>query len=344
MNVTEVKAGGSGSAVSKAAKAIEVRGITKVYPGDVRALDGLSLSVDPGKTYALLGPNGAGKTTTVSILTTLTRPSDGMAQVDGIDVVANADAARRKIGVTFQEMILDDALTGLQVLSFHGRLYRLPRAECAARAAELLDLVELTEAGNRKCKTYSGGMKRRLELARALMTVPKVLFLDEPTLGLDPTGRAAIWDYIRQLVAERGLTVFLTTHYLDEAQQLADTVGILDHGRLVAEGRPAALIDELGEDTVTLRGTGRLGDTRERLSSLEFVKTVTPLDGGLMIGLESSSRHLPEIIAEATATGFAIEDVGVAKPDLGSVFAKYTGHRLVAETEENQPSAEEEQS
>lgn len=314
--------------ISEAPKAIEVADLTKVYAGDVLAVDRLTLSVDAGTTYALLGPNGAGKTTTISILTTLISPTDGVARINGIDVVRDERKVRRDIGVTFQEMILDDALTGRQVLAYHGRLYRMSRGDCASRAKQLLELVNLEDAADRKCKTYSGGMKRRLELARALMTVPKVLFLDEPTLGLDPSGRAQIWEYVRSLVKDTGLTVLLTTHYLDEAHQLADRVGILDRGRVAAEGTPDQLIDELGADTIVLRGNGSTDNLREKLQSLRFVQTVSVVDDGLLIGVESSSRHLADVVSQATRSEFSIEDVSVSKPDLGAVFAKYTGHKL----------------
>ncbi len=309
-------------------KAIEATNLTKVYSGDVQAVKRLTLSIDSGATYALLGPNGAGKTTTISILTTLALPSDGVARINGFDVTRDGKRVRREIGVTFQEMILDDALTGRQILNYHGRLYGMSRSNCGSRAKQLLDLVEMSEAADRKCKTYSGGMKRRLELARALMTVPKVLFLDEPTLGLDPSGRAQIWEYIRNLVKQQGLTVLLTTHYLDEAYQLADRVGILDRGRLVVEGVPDQLIEELGADTIAIRGTGPSDTLRERLESFPFVQSISQMEEGLLIGVESSSRHLAAVVSEALSSGFVIEDVSVSKPDLGAVFARYTGRKL----------------
>ena len=244
------------SGPSGTAPAIETRGLCKTFKNDIRAVQSLDMVVSRGATYALLGPNGAGKTTTISILTTLAEPTSGKARINGRDVVTDAARVRRDIGVTFQEMVLDDVLTGRQVLDYHGRLYGLPTSERRKRADELLALAELSDAAGRKCKEYSGGMKRRLELARALMTVPRVLFLDEPTLGLDPQGRTRIWDYIRELKQRAELTVLLTTHYLDEAEHLADRVAIMDHGRLVAEGTPATLIDELGADTIRVLGRG----------------------------------------------------------------------------------------
>jgi len=308
--------------------AIETRGLRKTYGGDVVAVDALDLVVPRGSTYALLGPNGAGKTTSISILTTLIAPTAGRAWVDGRDVVTEATEVRRRIGVTFQETVLDDALTGRQVLEFAGRLHGLPAAARRRRADELLELTELTDAASRRARAYSGGMKRRLELARALMTVPRVLFLDEPTLGLDPQGRARLWDYVRALKRDTDLTVLLTTHYLDEAQQLADRVGIMDHGRLVAEGAPQALIDALGSDTIRVRGRGAADELGPRFAGIDFVQSFASVDGGFLLGVASASRHLAEVITLTSQAGFAIDDVAVAKPDLGAVFFQHTGRSL----------------
>jgi ABC-2 type transport system ATP-binding protein len=315
-------------------RAIEVIGLSKTYDGGVTAVDGLDLSVESNTIYALLGPNGAGKTTAISVLTTLLSPTTGTASIDGHDVNEEERAVREQIGVTFQEMVLDDALTGRQVLTYHGRLYGLTARECRERSDELLSLVELSDAADRKCKTYSGGMKRRLELARALMTVPSVLFLDEPTLGLDPVGREKIWTYVRRLVEEEGLTVLLTTHYLDEAEQLADRVGIMDHGQLVAEGTPTELIESLGEDTVTLRGEGSVEELTRVLNALDLVQQVTKVDDGVLVSVSSSSRGVAQIVAAASEADFKLQDVSVAKPDLGSVFFKYTGHQMSGGGEE----------
>ena len=245
--------------------AIEVRGLVKRYNEKVLAVDGVDLSIPFNTIYALLGPNGAGKTTTISVLTTLLEPTDGNAKVLGLDVVKQASEVRKRIGVTFQEMVLDDDLTGRQVMDYHGRLYSMSRDTRQAKIEELLDLVELDEAADRQAKTYSGGMKRRLELARALMTSPEVLFLDEPTLGLDPQTRARVWDYLRTLKEESGMTLLLTTHYMDEAEELADFVGIIDMGKLVTEGTPQALIEKMGADTIHVIGRGHLSGDRQRL-------------------------------------------------------------------------------
>jgi ABC-2 type transport system ATP-binding protein len=319
---------GYGNGAMSAIKAVEVKDLSKTYSNGVQAVDGLNLVVEKNTIYALLGPNGAGKTTTISILTTLASPSAGTAKVNGYDVVEEEKAVRGSIGVTFQEMVLDEALTGRQVLMYHGRLYGLSSTECRRRSNELLPLVDLSDSADRKCRSYSGGMKRRLELARALVTVPNVLFLDEPTLGLDPNGRSRIWTYIKDLMQRTDLSVLLTTHYLDEAEQLSDRVGIMDRGKLVAEGSPSELIEALGADTVTLRGGGSTRALIQRLRGLDDVQEVTAVDGGVLIGVSSSSRRIAEIVAAAGEVDFTIRDVSVTKPNLGGVFFKQTGHEM----------------
>jgi len=309
-------------------QAIEVRGLVKRYNKEVLALDGVDLSIPANTIYALLGPNGAGKTTSISILTTLLEPTSGTAKVLGLDVVKQAGEVRGRIGVTFQEMVLDDELTGKQVLDYHGRLYGQSKAERQAKIEELLALVELEEAAGRQAKTYSGGMKRRLELARALMTTPEVLFLDEPTLGLDPQTRVRIWDHIRALKKDQGMTMLMTTHYMDEAENLADQVGIIDLGKLVAEGTPQALIEQMGADTIHVTGEGDRAGFAERVKALPFVQTVSVGRTVIQIGVDSGSRRLVEVISEAARNGFAVEDISVSKPSLGDVFLKYTGRRL----------------
>jgi ABC-2 type transport system ATP-binding protein len=308
--------------------AIEARGLVKRYDEEVLAVDGVDLSIEANTIYALLGPNGAGKTTTISILTTLLEPTEGTANVVGLDIVRQATEVRRCIGVTFQEMVLDDELTGRQVLDYHGRLYGQSKAERQKRTGELLALVELEKAADRQAKTYSGGMKRRLELARALMTTPEVLFLDEPTLGLDPQTRARIWEYIRHLKEDRGMTVLMTTHYMDEAEALADTVGIIDLGKLVAEGSPQALIEQMGADTIRVIGHGDRDGFADNVRALPYVQGVTVGDQVIQIGVDAGSRRLVEIVSLATGNGFTVEDISVAKPGLGDVFLKFTGRRL----------------
>jgi len=308
--------------------AIEAKGLIKRFGEEVLAVDWVDLSIPSNTIYALLGPNGAGKTTTISMLTTLIEPTDGLARVVGFDVVRQAGEVRRRIGVTFQEMVLDNELTGRQVLDYHGRLYGQGKAPRQAKIAELLALVELEEAANRRVNTYSGGMKRRLELARGLMTEPEVLFLDEPTLGLDPQNRINIWDYIRRLKEVHHLTLLLTTHYMDEAEKIADRVAIIDHGRIVVEGTPRELIDQMGADAVHIGGQGSSDEFMEKVRALSFVQTVTTGEGLIQIGVDSGNRRLAEVVSVANSSGFIVEDISVARPGLGDVFLKYTGRQL----------------
>ena len=308
--------------------AIQASGLVKRYSEEVLAVDGVDLNIEANTVYALLGPNGAGKTTTILILTTLLQPTSGSASVVGFDVVHQASDVRRRIGVTFQEMILDVELTGRQVLDYHGRFYGMKKAHRKAKISELLALVELEEAANRRVSTYSGGMKRRLELARGLMTEPEVLFLDEPTLGLDPQNRASIWDYLRNLKEQRGLTLLLTTHYMDEAEHLADRVGIIDQGHIVVEGTPRELIEQMGSDSIRIAGQGDGEKFIEEVRSLSFVQTVTTGDDLIQIGIDSGNKRLPEIVSVANNCGFVIEDISVTKPSLSDVFLKYTGRQL----------------
>ena len=308
--------------------AIEASGLVKRYSNEVTAIEEVDLQVQVNTIHALLGPNGAGKTSTISVLTTLIEPTAGSAKVAGFDVVRQAGEVRRRIGVTFQEMVLDGDLTGRQALDYHGRLYRLKARHRQSKIADLLGLVELEDAADRKIKTYSGGMKRRLELARGLMTSPEVLFLDEPTTGLDPQNRANIWDYIKNLKEQSGLTLLLTTHYMDEAEALADQVSIIDHGRIVVEGTPRELIDQMGADTIRITGQGDSTSYLKKVQSLPFVQAINSSEGLIQIGVDSGNKRLAEIVSLAQNNGFTIEDISLTKPSLGDVFIKYTGRQL----------------
>jgi ABC-2 type transport system ATP-binding protein len=309
--------------------AIEARGLVKRF-GEVTAVDGIDLAVPRGAIYALLGPNGAGKTTTFNILTTLTTPTAGTARVAGHDVLAAPAMVRARIGVTFQDIVLDNDLSGREVLDIHGRLYRQPAELRRKRIADLVELVQLGDAIDRRVKTYSGGMKRRLELARGLMTDPEVLFLDEPTQGLDPQNRAGIWSHIKELNRRQGLTLLLTTHYMDEADALASMVGIVDRGRMATEGRPEELVASMGADVIRVRGAGERGHFVETVAALPFVDRVdTEVDGSLvMIYVDSGSRRLAEVVGAASGNGFRVEDVTVARPTLGDLFLHLTGRAL----------------
>ncbi|PDW01260.1 ATP-binding cassette domain-containing protein [Candidatus Chloroploca asiatica] len=309
--------------------AIEAHGLVKRY-GDLTAVAGIDLAVPRGSIYAMLGPNGAGKTTTINMLTTLIVPTAGSASVAGHDVVRAANQVRTRIGVTFQDIVVDQDLTGREVLDIHGRLYRQPAAVRQRRISELVELVQLTEAIDRRVRTYSGGMKRRLELARGLMTDPEILFLDEPTQGLDPQNRVGIWNYIRDLNQTRDLTLLLTTHYMDEAEALASRVGIVDKGRLVVEDAPATLVSNLGADVVRIRGQGERDQFVAHLNNIPFVIRVDLDNLGefVMVYVDSGSRRLAEIVTSAGASHFQIDDVTVARPSLGDVFLHHTGNAL----------------
>ena len=309
--------------------AIETIDLVKRY-GNLTALDHVNLQAPSGKIYALLGPNGAGKTTLLSILTTLLPPTAGTARILGYDVSREAAEVRRRIGVTFQEMVLDPLLTGRETLDFHGRLYRLPAAVRRQRIRDLVELVQLTDAIDRPVKSYSGGMKRRLELARGLMTDPQVLVLDEPTQGLDPQNRVNIWQYVRDLNRQQGMTILLTTHAMDEAEALADLVGIIDHGRLIVEGQPADLIASLGSDVIRVRGQGDSHHLTSAIRGIDGVQRVEtdPTEGLILIYTDNGSRRLPVVLSAVSGNGFAIEDVTLAQPSLGDVFLHYTGTAL----------------
>jgi ABC-2 type transport system ATP-binding protein len=308
--------------------AIETRALRKLYEGDVLAVDGIDLAIPTNSVYALLGPNGAGKTTTISMLTTLIQPSGGTATVAGFDVVRQAAEVRARIGVTFQEIVLDPDLTGREALDFHGRLYNLSHSQREAKIGELLGLIELEEAADRRINTYSGGMKRRLELARGLMTDPQVLFLDEPTQGLDPQNRTNIWDYVKNLQEQTDMTILLTTHYMEEAEALADNVGIIDHGILIAEGTPQELISQLGSELFQIEGIGNRDAFVASLQKLPFIQAVHTHSGAVQISAAEGSGRLVSIVNTSMDTGFHIDNVSIAQPTLGDVFLKYTGRQL----------------
>ena len=327
--------------------AIDAKSLTKQYAingGEtVDAVRGIDLAIEGGEIYAMLGPNGAGKTTTLSMLTTLLTPTGGVAKVAGYDVVQDAAEVRRRIGVTFQEIVLDEELKGRQVLDFHGQLYGLSRRDRTQRIGELAELVELSDVLDRKVGGYSGGMKRRLELARGLMTWPQVLFLDEPTQGLDPHNRAGIWRYIRRLSQEMGITLLLTTHYMEEAEALADRVGIIDHGRLVVEGTPSGLIRQMGADVVFMLGSGSAQAFVDAADQLAFVANTTVHSHGLtetvedgatpsefmvQVGVDSGERRLVHLVQLAAERGFHAQEISVAVPTLGDVFLAFTGREL----------------
>jgi len=309
--------------------AIETSGITKRFE-EVAAVNNISISVKPGELFGLLGPNGAGKTTLINMLSTMIEPSGGSALVWGNDVVKEADQVRQNIGVVFQDTTLDDRLTGRENLDLHGRLYGLDGKTRKNRIRDVLSLVELTERADVIVKTYSGGMMRRLEIARGLMHHPHVLFLDEPTLGLDPQTRLHIWEYIHKLNREQGVTILLTTHYMEEADKLCDRIAIIDYGQIVALDTPQDLKNMLGGDVITL-GLEDPGDVGKLCSSYQkdgCANIVTGKQNEVFITVNNGERQIPHILALASRAGIPILTVSLRKPTLDDVFIHYTGRAI----------------
>jgi len=300
---------------------IEVRDLTRRF-GELTAVDGISFDVREGEVFAFLGPNGAGKSTTINMLCTLLRPTSGRVMIAGFDVVARPKAVRRHIGLVFQEPTLDDRLTAQENLRFHAVLYRIPSEQVQERIARVLDLVDLSDRRYDLVSEFSGGMARRLEIARALMHVPRVLFLDEPTIGLDPQTRALMWEDVLRLREEANITVFLTTHYMDEAEY-ADRIAIIDHGKIVAIDTPQALKAEVGADTVDLRTT----DDVLALAALERdgYRVQAAGAGGVRVFVEHGESAVAPLIG---AVGVPVLDVHVHEPTLDDVFMHYTGREI----------------
>lgn len=311
---------------------IEASGLTMTYKsksGPVHALAGLDLSVPRGTVKALLGPNGAGKTTVVKILTTLIRPDAGTALVDGIDVARNPKAVRRIIGVSGQYAAVDENLTGFENLEMVGRLYHLGGAASRRRAHELIDLFELTAAGNRPVKGFSGGMRRRIDLAGALVINPKVLFLDEPTTGLDPRSRIALWEVIKRLVAD-GTTVLLTTQYLEEADQLADEIVVIDDGRVIAEGTSDELKAQIGGHRLVVALVDAADGSRAQgilAAHGEGEPTMSNDGRGVEVAVSEGPLALQHVLAALGEAGIELHDAGMRRPTLDDVFLKLTGHK-----------------
>jgi ABC-2 type transport system ATP-binding protein len=311
--------------------AILTEGLVKHYTPEIRAVNGIDLSVEEGKIFAFLGENGSGKTTTVRVLTTLLRPTSGRAEVDGLDVTRHAAEVRRRVGVALQEAGLDDLQTGREMLRLQARLYGLPSTDVKERSDYLLKVVGLEEAADRRIGTYSGGMKRRLDLAAALLHRPRIVFLDEPTTGLDPISRQAIWNYVSELNRNEGVTFFLTTQYLEEADRLANDVAIIEAGRIVAQGSPADLKASIGTDVITvcLEGdTDGLALAGKVLSREEGVEDVRVLEDCVIVYVRDGSAAVARIVLALNEASLEVKEVTLAHPTLDDVFLRKTGHHI----------------
>jgi len=306
-----------------------VEGLTKIYNGEILAVDNISFEVYEGEIFGFLGPNGAGKTTTINMLNTLIKPTKGYAELYGYVLGKEDDKIRRIIGLVPQELTADDELTGYENIMLQASLYGVDKTTAKKRAEDLLNMVDLYDAADRLVKTYSGGMRRRLELVMGLIHYPKILFLDEPTLGLDVQTRAKIWEYIRDLRKEYGITIFMTTHYMEEADQLCDRIGIIDKGKIIALGTPRELKNMLKGDII-LAEVNNLNnfDTKELPKIISEIKDVKVVDGKLAITTERGENTLPKIINILTEKGVNVTSVELLKPSLEQVFLYLTGRKI----------------
>ena len=317
--------------------AIEVENLQREFSGGIKAVDGVDLEVAEGEIYGFLGPNGAGKTTTVRMLTTLLAPTGGRAMVAGHDVSTDAQAVREQIGVALQEAALDPLMTGRELLQLQATLHGLSGSQGRELAVSLLERVSLVDAADRQIGTYSGGMRRRIDLASALVHSPKVLFLDEPTTGLDPVSRQAIWKEVSKLNSE-GTTVFLTTQYLEEADQLANRVGIIDDGKLVAEGTPGELKADVGRPHLELSiAEGDASEAGEIMA--RFGKPMPSQDGKLMVELQGGATEVAPVVRALDEAGIAVESLDLVEPTLDNVFVAKTGYHLEGEESDAASSA-----
>jgi ABC-2 type transport system ATP-binding protein len=311
---------------------IEVRDLVKVYGGETRALDGITFNVAPGEVFGFLGPNGAGKTTTIRILATLLLASAGTARVAGFDVTADPHEVRQRLGVAMQTPSLDAFSTGRETLELAGRLHRMPAAEVRRRSDELLELMGLGSVASKLTGTYSGGMKRRLDLASALVHRPELLILDEPTEGLDPQSRTALWEELEN-VSAAGTTMLLTTHYMEEADRLSSRLAIIDNGQIVVEGAPAELKRAVGADAVLLQlespdGDRQLAEVRRLLEGIVAADGVARHPAGIALAVPNASSAIPELLRRLDGNGLPIVGLQMSQPSLDDVFMKYTGRRI----------------
>lgn len=312
-------------------QAVNVQNLHKTFRGQVKALQGVSFSIEDGEIFGLLGPNGAGKTTAVRVLATLTIPDSGRAEVAGVDVVAQPALARTKFGLVAQASGVDKELTGRENLLLQAELHGITGARARERADYLLELVSLTDASNRLARQYSGGMRRRLDIAVGLVHEPKIIFLDEPTTGLDPESRAALWDDMAQLREAAGVAILLTTHYLEEADRLSDRVAIVDHGKVVAEGTPDELKQQIEGDTVTIElPEGERAEPQVRLPAVREVRR----DGRFIhVTVPNGAEAVPPLLRDLDAQGARVRSVSVARPTLDDVYLFHTGHTIASAEE-----------
>ncbi len=305
---------------------IETQGLTKKF-GDLTAVDNISFNVEKGEVFGLLGPNGAGKSTTLSMLCTILKPTSGTAFVNGFDVAKNPGQVRKSIGIVFQDPSIDDKLTGRENLEMHADLYDVPRSQMKDRINEVLKLVELEDRADTFMNTYSSGMRRRLEIARSLIHYPKVLFLDEPTIGLDPQSRDHIWSYIRELIKKEDITVILTTHYMEEADKLCGRIAIVDHGKIVAMDTPKKLKEELGGETITVK-TRKNELFLEKIKESGVAKAAVIVNDEVKMTVDGAHSKLPIVVNIAAQNTIFIESISLQEPQLDDVFLHYTGRAL----------------
>lgn len=315
---------------------VQTENLSKIYPGNIRAVDGIDFKISKGEIFGFLGPNGAGKTTTIKMLNTLIKPTSGTANVAGFDIVKNPRGVRQNIGYVAQDVGVDEYATGRENLSLYAHFYRLEKRGIAQRVADVLELVDLTEYADKLVSTYSGGMRKRIDIAMGLIHYPKLIFLDEPTTGLDPQTRSHIWEYIRNLSRNMGITIFLTTHYMEEADQLANRVAIIDMGKIIQTGTPSELKQSVRGDVVTLilesinsdAGATRINSI---LNEQHFVIRTETTDGEMSVYVENGETAAPEIMRMLSESEIQIKSLSVSKPTLDDVFLKYTGRTIRSE-------------
>jgi ABC-2 type transport system ATP-binding protein len=316
--------------------AIETRGISKSFDAH-KAVDSIDLSINQGEIFGLLGPNGAGKTTLISMLVTIMKPTSGTATVNGFDIIRQKDDVRKSIGIVFQDPSLDDRLTGMENLRMHAGLYGVPKGDRERRISEVLGIVGLSDRANEIVRNYSGGMKRRLEIARGLIHYPKILFLDEPTIGLDPQTREHIWEYIKALAKRENITVIITTHYLEEADSLCDRVAIMDNGQIKVLDNPEVLKKALEGDIVTIE-VAEADSATEKLKDFEDVKKTTVLGNKINIYVKDGEKFAPKVLDHLRKEGMHVNSISIRKPTLGDVFLHYTGKEIREENGDGKDS------